>query len=42
MFGKALTVLVRAILMCFGIPLVFYFSYNVLPDLVKTDHQRIL
>ena len=35
MFGKVLTVLVRAILMFFGIPLVFYFSYNILPDLVK-------
>ena len=35
MFGKVLTVLVRAILMFFGIPLVFYFSYNTLPDLVK-------
>jgi hypothetical protein len=35
MFGKVLTVLVRVILMFFGIPLVFYFSYNILPDLVK-------
>jgi hypothetical protein len=35
MFGKVLTVLVRAILMFFGIPLVSYFSYNILPDLVK-------
>lgn len=35
MFGKVLTVLVRAILMFFGIPLVFYFAYNILPDLVK-------
>lgn len=35
MFGKVLTVLVRAILMFFGILLVFYFSYNILPDLVK-------
>ena len=35
MFGKVLTVLVRAILMFFGIPLVFYFYYNILPDLVK-------
>ena len=35
MFGKVLTVLVRAILMFFSIPLVFYFSYNILPDLVK-------
>lgn len=35
MFGKVLTILVRAILMFFGIPLVFYFSYNILPDLVK-------
>ena len=35
MFGKVLTVFVRAILMFFGIPLVFYFSYNILPDLVK-------
>lgn len=35
MFRQVLTILVRAILMFFGMPLVFYFSYNILPDLVK-------